>query len=362
VTHTDESIRIEAALDKLVSTGLARQACLLRLPGNVAPWTSSGIHIDRGDQVTWLADGRVILPPGIPGNGRPASHLWVRLTLGGLAQKAAQDTHTFRAEQSGDLELGILLGEWSTKEGGFETPSDAWSATRGELDVVIIHWGSSDPATGLERLETILGGDALANRERARLAEPPVRPPNWSPHWLIGEGGVFYTDRCGDRPCMNAKTKDDVAIIRTEIDSAVGPDTTLHWNWRIDELPSALPEDQLFQHDYISIAAEFDCGRDLTWYWSSSLPVETWFTCPIPQWAPRETHCVVRSGEAGLGEWHSERRLLALDYRTALGSEPGRLVAVWLIAVSLFQHGEGRGWFADIAIEHEGRRIEIPTC
>jgi len=354
--------RLQGALDALVAEGAARAARCLRLPGNVPPWTDSGLQLRRGDRVTWLAEGRIVLPAGLPGPGHATWHLWHRITPDGQAHKAGRDTHSFAAARDGTLEFGLLLGEWKTPEGELAAPAEAWTAVGGAIDVAVIHWGESDSAAGLERLAKLSEGDALVLAERARLADPSVRAPGWSPHWLLGESDSFFRESCDGRPCMAAHPRDDASIIRYELDSPVDAGTTLHWRWRVDALPSKLPEDQLFQHDYLSIAAEFDCGRDLTWYWSSRLPVDTWFTCPIPDWAPRETHFVVRSGEQGLGEWHGERRLLAADYRTALGGDPGRLVAVWLIAVSLFQHGEGRAWFSDIAVEHQGRRSEIATA
>ena len=83
------------------------------------------------------------------------------------------------------------------------------------------------------------------------------------------------------------------------------PGTTLRWSWRVDQLPIDLAEDTLPSHDYVSIAAEFDDGQDLTYYWSAALPEGTVYRCPIPTWASRETHVVVRSGRghAGTGCW-----------------------------------------------------------
>jgi len=353
---------LERALEQLVEEDAARAWRWLRLPGNVPPWTDSGAAVARGERVTWLARGRLVLPAGLPGPGNPAWHLWHRIAPDGRAHKAGRDTHTFEASRNGRLELGLLLGEWKTPEGELAAPPEAWAGVGGTIEVVLILWGETDPLAGLARLEELCAGDPLVAAERARLAQPLDRARGWSPHWLLGESDTFYRESCDGVPCMAAHPRDDASIIRYEIDSPVGPDTSLRWRWRVDALPSQLREDELFQHDYLSIAAEFDCGRDLTWYWSSSLPPETWFTCPIPDWAPRETHFVVRSGDEGLGAWQSESRLLAPDFRTALEAEPGRLVAVWLIAVSLFQHGEGRAWFSDIALEHEGKRIEIPTA
>jgi hypothetical protein len=37
-------------------------------------------------------------------------------------------------------------------------------------------------------------------------------------------------------------------------------------------------------HDYLSGAVELDNGQDLTYLWSSSLPIGTAFRCPIVWW------------------------------------------------------------------------------
>ena len=74
----------------------------------------------------------------------------------------------------------------------------------------------------------------------------------------------------------------------------------LDWQWVVDRLPSHLPEDQILTHDYLSIAVEFDDGQDITYMWSSSLPVGQVFRCPLPGWDAVETHVVQRSGLASV--------------------------------------------------------------
>ena len=49
-----------------------------------------------------------------------------------------------------------------------------------------------------------------------------------------------------------------------------------------------------------------------------------------------------------------ERCFESRDYVDILGEKPGRIVAVWLIAVSIFQHGEGRAAFGPIHIDAGG--------
>ena len=132
------SERLRGALDALVAEGAARGAECLRLPGNVRPWSESDVQVTRGERVSWLAEGRIILPPGLPGPGHATWHLWHRVAPGGRAHKAGRDTHTFEAARDGTLEFGLLLGEWKTPEGEPAAPAEAWAAVEGAIDVAVI--------------------------------------------------------------------------------------------------------------------------------------------------------------------------------------------------------------------------------
>ena len=74
------------------------------------------------------------------------------------------------------------------------------------------------------------------------------------------------------------------------------------------------------------------------------------YRCPIPSWRNRETHLVIRSGGAELGRWITEEREVLRDYQRAVGAPPARIVAVWLIAVSIFQHGVARAEYRNIEL------------
>ena len=129
------------------------------------------------------------------------------------------------------------------------------------------------------------------------------------------------------------------------------PTLRLRWSWRLDELPSRLPEDTMLMHDYLSIALEFDDGQDLTWFWSCALPEGFSYRCPLDHWRHRETHVVVRTGTANLGRWVEEERPVLADHRAAIGgATPTHVVRAWLISLSFFQGGEARGEFGRIEL------------
>jgi hypothetical protein len=188
--------------------------------------------------------------------------------------------------------------------------------------------------------------------ELACLQSPRQLPAGWHNFFMLGGGPVIFNDigngaiSCG--PLKNA------GILQRPVAVELKPQTKLSWRWIVEELPSRLPEDQLNSHDYLSIAAEFDDGQDLTYFWSSSLPVGKAFRCPIPRWTPLESHMVVRTGLADLGKWVSDERDIYADYKMHIGGPAKSVVNVWLLGVSLFQRLSGSCRFDEMQISQPG--------
>ena len=97
---------------------------------------------------------------------------------------------------------------------------------------------------------------------------------------MLGGGPVIFNDI--GNGAISVEPLKNAGILQRPVGIELKPQTKLSWRWIVEELPSRLPEDQLTSHDYLSIAAEFDDGQDLTYFWSSSLPVGKAFRCPIP--------------------------------------------------------------------------------
>jgi hypothetical protein len=219
---------------------------------------------------------------------------------------------------------------------------------------------AGDPKLGLNALAH-RDTSGLAQEEAARLtAEQPI-PQGWAPLWRVGHTSIFHEKAgAGEKRHIACRCHQDAGILKYPVDLKLDDDIDLIWSWRVHELPSSVAEDQAPSHDYVSIAVEFDNGQDLTYFWSSSLPVGLAFRCPLPWWDKHETHQVVRSGTRDLGKWLEERRPVLEDYRQSVGGEdPKRIVGVWLIALSPFQRGSGICDFSDIRLVGNRATVDI---
>ncbi len=333
---------------KLLShfVGLATDERLVDIPVNRRPWTSSGVRVEQGDRVTWLAWGRAyaMMPRSI-GAG-PSFGMLCRVGDGPV-QMSARPTFTFTADRDGEVLFGGRLPAELQPDGECRTDRIPFGAIRGGFSAVVVVWPSTrDPESTLKQLAP-LDSSGLCRIEHERLAAPPAPPTGWSHHPLLGHEDVYADSADG----IAVDCDDTAGIIRYPVQVALTDQLRLRWSWRVDRLPSSLPENTMFTHDYVSIAVEFDNGRDLTWQWSATLPPGLAYPCPLDHWRHRETHIVVRSGTAELGDWVTDERPVLADARAAIGGEaPTAIVAVWLIAVSLNQHQSAVGAFRDIEL------------
>lgn len=353
---------LRTLLDKHASTIGVREYAAFQVPVNRPPWLCTEFHVQPGDCISTLAVGRTYLSREADIWLGPQYQLWFRIGEGRIF-RGTRDTHTFTAEESGALQLASYFpGEWATEAGQLATPPEDYQAIDGELTVVVIKWQTGiDPKRGLAPLLDAPEAAELIKSEIDRLTRPVPPPVGWKYLWFLGPAEIFRKHENPDKPgAICCHTKRDVAILQRDAECALELDTHIEWSWKVDELPSDLSEDTIPTHDYLSVAVEFDNGQDLSYMWSANLAPETTFRCPLPTWAKRETHVVLRSGNALLGQWLRESRNVAEDYARAVGGPlPAKIVRVWLIATSVFQRKEGRCEFADITLRSADRRIDV---
>jgi len=332
----------------------------IRLPSNEPPWRDTGVSVAGGEAVSLFAAGRTYASRPLDIWVAPKTQLWARIGERGPIRSSSRDTHTLRADSAGRLYVGNYFpNDWKDATGARLQDDVVYRSVSGEMRIVVIRW-RGDALAGLDALVAAGDPHGVASSERERLALGPPAPPGWRYLWHLGDAEIFRpsTDPSG-APALCCKTHRDVGILQRDVAFPLRPDTELTWRWRVDALPGFMREDSVPSHDYLSIAIEFTNGLDLTYYWSKSLPVGAHFWCPLPNWKHREYHVVQRSGSAGLGEWHGERRNLHDDALRYFGAHPGDIVRAWLIAVSIFQRGSGACIYADIRLSGGGEQRTV---
>ena len=244
----------------------------------------------------------------------------------------------------------MFPGQWVDAYGRMANPAVLEETAAGGFTVLVIRW-RTDAAMGCASWRQRIGPAArLAEEELQRLRNPVVVPEGWGYLPSLGDAGVFSRIDASGSAVIRCQCDNDAMILQRSVEAPFTPDTRVRWSWKVESLPSPRAEDSLTTHDYLSLAVEFDNGKDLTYLWSAALEPERIFPCPVASWRERETHIVIRSGHEGLGRWIDEERDLWRDYQNAIGSPPARIVGVWLIAASIFQHGQARCEYRDIEL------------
>ncbi|MGA2163084.1 MAG: DUF3047 domain-containing protein [Solirubrobacteraceae bacterium] len=339
--------------------GVGADVALVHINGRSDPWTPAGLFVKQGAAITWLADGDSWIATQRGPHLDPALQLRVRTGACAPALDGTGPTFTSAAPHEGPLELCSLFpGE--LRDAGERVCYDRKmprALFRGGFDVVVAAWPSGSDVGA--RLAEAAARDptGLCGRELERIRAPIAPPSGWEPHIHVPLAGL-HRRREGE---VDVQCRGRAEIVCREARAPLTETLKLRWRWRMDQLPAKRAEDTLFTHDYMSVAVEFDDGRDLSYHWSVALPNETSYRCPLPHWREREWHLVVRSGRTGLGEWHAEERTVAIDRAVAIGGTvPREVVRVWLIVTCLSVGGEARGSYADIELtDDNGTAIRV---
>lgn len=362
-TIAEEAFReqFSALLDR-APAGLVRTYAFISPPAGRSGWLDTGIDCPGGEAVTLFAtmaaaspseaeatlsaELRLMYRVRLDGEARRCA--WRRVGAEGEAMRSVRSSDTFTPPRPGRL---FLANDPEAR--------DQDTRPRVHRCVLAVQW-TGDPLEGLRTLRA--GGDVggLLDSEIARLQAAIELPDGWR-YPPVGSGVDQFAADVGrpDGPIIGCYSRDNGALLMKDAALPFLPGTKLRWSWKIDLLPSRVAEDRLETHDYLSIAVEFDNGRDLTYYWSAELPVETGYHCPVPGWESRETHVVVRTGPGGLGAWFEEERDLYADYLRHVGDPPADIVRVWLLAVTFFQRGEGQCEYGRIELANGSARLRV---
>ena len=346
---------------------------VIEVSGNRPPWTPTGLHLSSGQCVTTLATGRVWRNKLLDLWLGPQFGLWFKVGVDGRVFNGKSATNTFTTKEEGELYVSTQFpGQFGNPHGGrLQGPLSAYDSVEGGYCVVVLVWKvgiTEDDVRG--ELGSFIDNEGydesgLMMAEVVRLSnlaqQGESMPEGWSFLWFLGQSDHFTqsVDPSGSVESICCRPHGKAGIIQKSIDPPVplNPSTILSWDWLITALPSRLREDLTISHDYLSIAVEFENGRDLTYTWSWELPVGYGYWCPLATWSDREYHIVLRSGTEELGEWFSESRNVHRDYEQYIlegndGLVPKQIVRVWLIAGSRWQRHLG-----EMTVRNVGMRV-----
>jgi hypothetical protein len=323
------------------------------------PWLASKAVLTTGDNVSCFAAGRIYANKFLDIYVPLSMQIWFKIGAGDIF-RGTQDSHSFVAQGNGPLQFGNYFpNDWQSPAGDRQQDDNIYAASSGDAKILIIKW-SLPILDGLKKLAAIGDVEHRLRNEINRIEQGPTTPMGWNYLWNIGPSDI-YRDKlaAGDSACISCHTNGNTGILQKAVDIPLDESSEISWRWCIHQLASTIREDAVPSHDYLSIAVEFDNGRDITYYWSSTLPFETGYDCPLPNWKGKEYHVVIRSGEQGLGQWQNERRNLYQDYQRYMGDPPARIKKIWLIANSVFQRNNASCDYSDIVLHHDDESHQV---
>ena len=335
------------------SANIVRSIDFSITPGDL-PWSQNLGEIKAGQSVTFLLSGRWWILKEHNYWVDPGVAFFARIS-GGTMYNPASNTGTMLADRNGTLEIARTVGQFKNAKGELFPSEEQYKAAEGLIEGIAIIW-EGDPLDGLVQLSATGDVDGLVTAELNRINYQKLLPAGWSYMYMFGDSGIFSEGNEGELQCNSHK---NVGILQYAIDAPLTKDLELDWKWIVDKLPSPVAEDQILTHDYLSIAVEFDDGKDITYMWSAELDEGKVFQCPLPRWAEIETHVVQRSGNKLMGKKIKESRNLHDDYYQYIDGSASSITRVWLIANTVFMRGAGRCSYSDILLTQNGQQTKI---
>lgn len=317
-------------------------------------WQPMGVEINQGDHITFGMRGEIPIA-GIKIPFEPKHGVWGRIGDRGDIFQFTFNHETIISDAVGQLYVMVIPSGllFANRQGDLLPIIE--QVPDGEIDISVraIVW-NGDAEAGLAQMiaGTVPADAELARNTMASMKQLRTLPDGFEYMWNLATSNVFESFHEGDRQGVHANTNDDAGIIIKAVDLPLTEDTRIEFDWLYNQLPALASETDAATHDYMSIAVEFDNGRDITWMWSKDLAEDTHFECPLPEWIGREWHYVLQTGNDDLGNWYHHDRPILEDYRKTIpGEVPTRIVAVWFIANSIFGRQQADAYFSDVVLK-----------
>lgn len=231
---------------------------LFEIDGADLPWIDLGLEAARGQQITFLVTGRMWLARQYDLWFRPGLVFHARTRGRRPIFSPGADTSTMIASLDGPVEVARLVPLIADEDGRLTIPEDVYRKADVKISGVALLW-RGEAATGLASLASHGDVGGLLAAEIARLRRNRKLPDGWSNLFLFGGGEEsFVRAENGEIVCESAGS---ASIIERPLPLPFASRPKLGWRWKIDQLPSAVAEDQAPVHDYHSIGVKLRCTQ-----------------------------------------------------------------------------------------------------
>ncbi len=197
----------------------------------------------------------------------------------------------------------------------------------------------------------------VSSSDAAPPAEETISPAdlgNWQERSFKGRT-VYRIEQGGQGMALHARAHDSASGLCHFVRIDLGNYPIAQWNWRLDRAPPRTDErgkdgdDQGLRVSFLYQSGTTpDSALAIQYIWSQN---ESAGAAWPNAYVENAYEVVARSGPAIPGEWRTERRDLAADFRLAFGREIDRIDAICLMTDSDQTGALVEGWYGDITLQ-----------
>lgn len=318
------------------------------------PWKKELFKVKKGQQVTFLLDGKwwffkehnMWVEPGTIFHAKIGNENYYN---------TGSNTGTMTATKSGSLTIGRSLGEFKNHKGELNCTEEEYKKRQGFIDGVAILWKDTS-LEGLYKLSSEEESSGIIYKEIQRQIYNPLLPKSWKNTFLFNSQDIFSKTNTREITCHSHK---NVGILQKNVDIEMVKELKFNWTWLMEYLPTEVSEKNANIADYLAIAIKFDDGQYLTYMWSNIQKEKQTFKTPLDGWKNININIVQCSGKRNLKKWLSESRNVQEDYKKFINSTAKKVIEVSLIANTLFTRGIGKCKYANIEFNKKGEKTII---
>jgi hypothetical protein len=162
-------------------------------------------------------------------------------------------------------------------------------------------------------------------------------PEGWKPQNWGSPRFDFRIIHESPTKVLHLKSDNDGSLISKEVKIDLTQHPMLHWRWKVVRLPAGADSRKKDTDDQgIQLYVTFPRfpaavrSRTIGYVWDTSAPAGL---IVRSEKASTVTYVIMRSGEAGLGQWVAEARDVYQDFKKIYGEEPAEPVGVISVAI-----------------------------